>query len=203
MNRNDISNNLTLGVDTHLDNHVAVLVNGIGQVVDTQEFIVNSSGYSQLYKWCKSFGKVTQAGLEGTGTYGAGLCKFLQEKKISVFEVNRPNRAVRRLRGKSDPTDAENAARSVLAKESTAIPKSHDGIVEAMRFLVVARKSSVKSKTQAINQIRALLVTAPEHIRQQCYVPSSYRCIVACKALEMNCENILEETLISMLYQLH
>ena len=78
MNRNDISNNLTLGVDTHLDNHVAVLVNDIGQVVDTQEFTVNSTGYSQLYTWCKSFVKVTQAGLEGTGTYGAGLCKFLQ-----------------------------------------------------------------------------------------------------------------------------
>ncbi|RZG12155.1 IS110 family transposase [Pseudoalteromonas sp. CO342X] len=199
MNRNDISNNLTLGVDTHLDNHVAVLVNDIGQVVDTQEFTVNSTGYSQLYKWCKSFGTVNQAGLEGTGTYGAGLCKFLQEQKVTVFEVNRPNRAIRRLRGKSDPTDAESAARSVLAKESTAIPKSHDGIVEAMRFLVVARKSSVKSKTQAINQIRALLVTAPEHIRQQCYVPSSYRCITACKALEMNSVNVLEETLISML----
>lgn len=129
-NRNDISNNLTLGVDTHLDNHVAVLVNNIGQVVDTNEFTVNSIGYSQLYKWCKSFGTVSQTGLEGTGTYDAGLCKFLQEQKIGVFEVNRPNRTVRRLRGKSDPTDAENATCFVLANESTAIPKSHDGIVK-------------------------------------------------------------------------
>ena len=116
------------------------------------------------------------------------------------FEVNRPNRAVRRLRGKSDPTDAENAARSVLANESTAIPKSHDGVVEAMRFLVVARKSSVKSKTQAINQIRALLVTAPDYVRQKCYVPSSYQCVIACKALEATSGNLLEETLISMLH---
>ncbi len=202
MNYDDISNNLTLGVDTHLDNHVAVLVNNIGQVIDTQEFTVNLKGYSQLYKWCKSFGAVNQAGLEGTGTYGAGLCKFLQEKQITVFEVNRPNRAVRRLRGKSDPTDAENAARSVLANESTAIPKSHDGVVEAMRFLVVARKSSVKSKTQAINQIRALLVTAPDYVRQKCYVPSSYQCVIACKALEATSGNLLEETLISMLHLL-
>lgn len=132
----------------------------------------------------------------------AGLCKFLQDKHITVFEVNRPNRSVRRLRGKSDPTDAENAARSVLANESTAIPKSHDGIVEAMRFLVIAKKSSVKSKAQAINQIRALLVTVPEHIRQKCYVPSIHQCILACKALEVNTDSVLEETLISMLHML-
>ncbi len=98
-----------------------------------------------------------------------------------MYEVNRPNRARRRLRGKSDPTDAESAARSVLAKESTAIPKSHDGVVEALRFMVVARKSSVKSETQTINQIRALLVTAPEAIRQKCYVPRPFQCIVACE----------------------
>ncbi|WP_200876950.1 IS110 family transposase [Vibrio sp. B183] len=199
MNCNDISNNLTLGVDTHLDNHVAVLVNSIGQVIDTQEFIVNSSGYEQLYKWCKSFGTVKQAGIEGTGTYGAGLCKFLQQKQIKVFEVNRPNRAMRRLRGKSDPTDAESAARSVLANESTAIPKSHDGVVEAMRFLVVARKSSVKAKTQAMNQIRALLVTAPEHIREKCYLPSSYQCVMACKGIKASPGSLLESTLVSML----
>lgn len=199
MNCNDISNNLTLGVDTHLDNHVAVLVNSIGQVVDTQEFIVNSGGYEQLYKWCKSFGTVQQAGIEGTGTYGAGLCKFLQQKQIKVFEVNRPNRAMRRLRGKSDPTDAESAARSVLSNESTAIPKSHDGVVEAMRFLVVARKSSVKARTQAINQIRALLVTAPDDIRDKCYVPSSYQCVMACKGIEASPDSLLESTLVSML----
>jgi transposase len=93
----------------------------------------------------------TSAGIEGTGTHGGGLCKYLQDKGVDVYEVNRPNRARRRLRGKSDPTDAESAARSVLAKESTAIPKSHDGVVEALRFMVVARKSSVKSKTQTIN----------------------------------------------------
>jgi len=123
----------------------------------------------------------------------------VQNKGVDVYEVNRPNRARRRLRGKSDPTDAENAARSVLAKESTAIPKSHDGVVEALRFLVVARKSSVKSKTQTINQIRALLVTAPEEIRQKCYVPRAYQCIVGCEELEAQPDNLLESSLISML----
>ena len=168
-------------------------------IIHVCEFVVNKKGYEELFKWCGSFGKVQQAGLEGTGTYGAGLCKFLQEKGIQVFEVNRPNRATRRLRGKSDPTEAENAARSVLAREAKAIPKSHDGIVEALRFSVVVRKSAVKAKTQAINQIRALLVTAPEHIRQKCYIPSSYQCVAACKVLKASPGNLLEETLISML----
>ena len=199
MKRDHVSNNLTLGVDTHLDNHVAVLVNNLGQVVDTQEFPVCISGYEKLFKWCQSFGQLKQAGLEGTGTYGAGLCKYLEQQQVSVYEVNRPNRARRRLRGKSDPTDAENAARSVLANESTALPKSHDGVVEAMRYLVVARKSSVKSKTQSINQIRALLVTAPSHIREKCYVPSTRQCIESCKRLKQEENNLLVNTLVSML----
>ncbi|CAH9052146.1 hypothetical protein PSECIP111951_00557 [Pseudoalteromonas holothuriae] len=87
MNNYDISNNLILGVDTHLDNHVAVLINNVGQVIDTQEFSVNSSGYSQLYKWCKSFGTVNQAGLEGTGTYGAGLCKFCKVNTLLFLKL--------------------------------------------------------------------------------------------------------------------
>ena len=190
---------LTLGVDTHLDKHVAVLVNHIGQVIDTKEIAVSTLGYATLLKWCSSFGSLTQAGIEGTGTYGAGLCKYLQEHNVEVYEVNRPNRAKRRLRGKSDPTDAESAARSVLAKESTAIPKSHDGAVEALRYLVVARKSSVKSKTQTINQMRALLVTAPDPVRQQCYVPSSYQCVTACDKLEPQVGDMVQESLIAML----
>lgn len=117
---------------------------------------------------------------------------------MEVYEDNRPNRTRRRLRGKSNPTDAENAARSVLAKESTAIPKSHDGAVEALRFLVIARKSSVKSKTQTINQIRALLVTAPEKIRVKCYVPSTYQCIKACEELEGDPDDLVESSLISV-----
>lgn len=202
MNRNDPVNHLTLGVDTHLDNHVAVILNNLGQVIDTQEFKVDVTGYEKLYKWCHSFGELKQAGVEGTGTYGAGLCKFLLGKNIPVFEVNRPNRAIRRLKGKSDPTDAENAARSVLAKESTAIPKSHDGVVETLRYLIMERKSAVKSRTQAINQIRALLVTAPEHIRQSCYVPSTSQCIMACKRLDSSIDSLLTQVLVSTLKRL-
>ena len=140
MNRNHENNCLTLGVDTHLDIHVAVLLDTVGKVIDKREFQVSAQGYQELYKWTESFGYVNKAGLEGTGTYGAGLCKYLQDKGITVYEVNRPNRVKRHLVGKSDATDAENAARSVLAGESSAEPKSHDGIVEALRYLTVAVK---------------------------------------------------------------
>jgi transposase len=108
-----------LGVDTHLDLHVAVLINTLGQVICTAEFATNSTGYAKLLRWCQSFGHLTKAGFEGTGTYGAGFCLFLSNHQITVYEVNRPNRARRRLRGKSDPTDAENAARAVLADEAS------------------------------------------------------------------------------------
>ena len=155
-----------------------------------------------MFKWSCSFGQLKQAGIEGTGSYGAGLCKYLEEKSISVFEVNRPNRVKRRMKGKSDTTDAENAARSVLAKEATAIPKTHDGKVEALRFLVVERKSAIKARTQAINQIRALLVTAREFVRVACYVSSAYQCVQACKALKVSIDNQLLKTLTSTLKRL-
>jgi transposase len=151
-----------LGVDTHLDVHVAVLIDEIGRVVATHSFPTTARGYEQLIEWAGSFGRLSRAGVEGTGTYGAGLARRLQERGVKVLEINRPDRSRRRLRGKSDPTDAENAARAVLAGDANAIPKAQCGVVEAMRAVTMARRSAVKAKTQAINQLRALLVTAPE-----------------------------------------
>lgn len=116
----------------------------------------SAAGYLKLLKWARSWGCVRRAGLEGTGTYGAGLALMLREHGIEVLEVNRPDRAKRRLQGKSDPTDAENAARSVLSGETTSVPKPHSGAAEAMRVISVARRSAVKAKTQAINQLRAM-----------------------------------------------
>jgi transposase len=199
MNPDNSLNQLTLGVDTHLDVHVAVLLNGIGKLISTQEFEVSHHGYKLLLRWASSFGTVISAGLEGTGTYGAGLCSYLLENGISVFEVNRPNRLKRRLKGKSDPTDAENAARSVLANESQAIPKKHDGVVEALRYLLVARRSAVKARTQAINQIRALLVTAPHEVREGYLVPSTTKCISLCSNIISLGDSTRLETLSSML----
>lgn len=195
MNLDDPRSQLVLGVDTHLDLHVAVLVNMLGQVICTKEFDTNKKGYNQLLKWCSSFGQLLKAGVEGTGTYGAGLCRFLVKNKVAVFEVNRPNRARRRLRGKSDPTDAENAARAVLADEAKAIPKAQNGSVEAMRFLLITRRSAVKARTQAINQIRAILITAPDDVRKKYLITSTFGCIEACNGID----TLGDSTLLDML----
>lgn len=195
MDMNHPKNQLILGVDTHLDLHVAVLINTLGQVICTAEFETNPVGYDKLLRWCQSFGNLTKAGVEGTGTYGAGLSRFLLGHGVTVCEVNRPNRARRRLRGKSDPTDAENAARAVLANEATAIPKTQNGSVEAMRFLLIARRSAVKARTQAINQIRALLVTAPDDVRLKYLKSSQIACIEGCNNIPILGDSTLLEML--------
>lgn len=175
---------VVLGVDTHLDLHVAVLISAVGRVIGTHSVATTAAGYDELIRWARSFGKFTRAGVEGTGAYGAALAKRLRECNIQVLEVNRPNRSVRRLRGKSDPTDAESAARAVLAGEATAIPKAQSGVVEAMRAICMARRSAVKAKTQAINQIRALLVTAPESIRAKLWESKPDKCAARCAKLQ-------------------
>jgi transposase len=124
-----------------------------------------------------------RAGIEGTGTYGAGLARALRDHEIEVLEVNRPDRAMRRSRGKSDPTDAENAARAVLSGRATAIPKEQSGAAEAMRAVSVARRSAVKAKTQAINQLRALLVSAPQEIRERLLKTKTTECVASCARL--------------------
>lgn len=186
---------LTLGVDTHLDKHVSVLINNLGQIVSTEEFETTSRGYQNLLRWCKSFGELQRAGVEGTGTYGAGLYRYLDQQNIPVFEVTRPNRIKRRQKGKTDTLDAENAARAALSGEAQSIPKKQTGIVEALRYLVVTRRSAVKGKTQAINQIRALLVTAPDEVRTQLLHNSTRACIEACEAIDSLGNTPLLETL--------
>ncbi len=127
MNRKLSHNEVILGVDTHLDVHVGVVIDQAGKLLGTRSVSANSVGYRDLFSWASSFGIVTIAGVEGTGTYGAGLCRLLTDNGVRVLEVNRPDRAIRRLQGKSDPTDAESAARSVLSGKSTAIPKQLRG----------------------------------------------------------------------------
>jgi transposase len=173
-----------LGVDTHLDVHVAVLIDVVGRIVATTSVPTTALGYEQLIEWARGFGRFTRAGIEGTGTYGAALARRMHEHGVKVLEINRPDRSRRRLRGKSDPTDAENAARAVLAGEANAIPKAQSGIVEAMRAVSMARRSAVKAKTQAINQLRALLVTAPESIRAKLWKGRPEQCVARCAQLQ-------------------
>ncbi len=155
------------GVDTHRDVHVAAVVDSTGRVLGTAPFAADKAGYEQLGDWLGSQGRVVGVGVEGTGSYGAGLTRHLTSIGFEVVEVNRPNRQLRRRLGKTDTTDAEAAARAVLSGQATGMPKSGNGPVEAIRMLMVARRSATKARTQAINQIHALVVTAPDQIRNQ------------------------------------
>ncbi|MGM8228114.1 IS110 family transposase [Cellvibrio sp. ARAG 10.3] len=174
------SREVILGVDTHLDVHVAATINQSGNLLGTWCVSVNSHGYADLLHWATTFGKLTRAGIEGTGTYGAALYRFLASQGVVVIEVNRPDRSKRRMQGKSDPLDAENAARAVLAGTATAIPKNQSGACEEIRMVAVARRSAVKAKTQAMNQIRALLVSAPQEVRERLWRTKPYECAKAC-----------------------
>jgi len=172
-----------LGVDTHLDTHVGAVISDTGKLLGTLSVAAETTGYLKLLTWANSVGHLRRAGVEGTGTYGAGLARVLRDHEIEVLEVNRPDRAARRSRGKSDPTDAENAARAVLAGKATAIPKEQSGAAEAMRAVSVARRSAVKAKTQAINQLRALLVSAPQGIRERLLKTKTVECVTNCARL--------------------
>ena len=156
---------VTGGVDTHKDTHVAVVIDEVGRVLGTEGFPVNAKGYAALLAWMTTHGQVVKVGVEGTGSYGAGLARHLSAKGVAVVEVNRPNRQTRRRRGKSDPTDAEAAARAALNGEASGAPKSRDGAAEALRALRVARQGAIKARTQAANALRDVIVSAPEALR--------------------------------------
>ena len=156
---------VTGGVDTHRDEHVAAALDGLGGLLGTASFPTTTAGYGALLAWLQTFGEVSSIGVEGTGSYGAALARHLTNSGVRVLEVSRPNRQVRRRYGKTDVVDAIAAARAVLSGEATGTPKTHDGPVEALRALKALHRSANKARTQAINQLRAVLVTAPEDLR--------------------------------------
>jgi transposase len=167
-NSKEMAEEVVLGVDTHLDAHVAVALDGLGRRLGEQTVPTTKKGYKSLVSWAEGFGPVWCAGVEGTSSYGAGLTRHLRSAGIAVFEVERPKRRhLRRRRGKSDSRDAEAAARAVLAGDIAGVPKSGDGRVEMIRVLRAARRSAVKARTQAANQLRGIRVTAPEALRQR------------------------------------
>lgn len=154
-----------VGVDTHADTHVGVAIDQLGRPLGTLTIPTTRRGYQQLIRWARALGEFQRAGIEGTGTYGAGLATALARDGVEVIEVNRPNRQHRRRHGKSDPTDAEAAARAVLSGEAAATPKTRDGIVESIRVTQLVRRSAIKARSQAAHQIASLLHSAPEPIR--------------------------------------
>ncbi len=157
---------IVAGVDTHkLTHHGAVLDASTGKLLADREFAATWAGYRQLLSWMRSFGTVVKAGVEGTGSYGAGLQRYLQAQAVTVIEVSRPNRQDRRRQGKSDPIDAINAARAVLSELATTMPKRRDSHVEAVRQIRATRRSAVKARRAALAQIHGLLWCAPEELR--------------------------------------
>lgn len=156
---------VTGGVDTHADTHVAAALDQIGGLLEVKSFPATGRGYQDLEGWFRSFGQLGRVGVEGTGSYGAGLSRHLIGAGVSVVEVSRPDRSGRRNRGKTDSMDAVNAARQVLAGEADALPKTRDGIVEAIRVLHLVRRGAVKARTAAISTFVSMLTTAPEQLR--------------------------------------
>src|SRR6266550_3641010 len=158
---------ITGGVDTHLDVHVAAALDANGGVLGIESFPTTTAGYQELFDWLAGFGELARVGVEGTGAYGAGLARFLHGVGIEVIEVDRPNRQARRRQGKSDPLDAVEAARGALSGRARAIAKTADGHVEAIRALVVAKRSARDTRIKMLNQIRHLGFTAPDQLRER------------------------------------
>ncbi len=174
---------VTGGVDTHGETHHAAVLDHVGRELGDREFPTTPSGYRELLAWLREHGQLERVGVEGTGTYGAGLSRHLRTAGVEVVEVDRPDRKARRARGKSDPLDAYSAARATLAGRASGAPKARDGRVEAIRALRVARSSAVKARSQSTNQLKALLVTAPADLREQLRALSTTALIKACARL--------------------
>ena len=156
---------ITGGIDTHRDVHVAAALDPLGGVLGTESFPTDTAGYQALLGWLETFGDVTKIGVEGTGSYGSGLASYLRRSGVEVIEVDRPDRQRRRRSGKSDPLDAVEAARAAQSGRATRKPKSRDGAAEAIRVLVVAKRSARQARVKALIQMRHLGFTAPEQLR--------------------------------------
>ena len=153
------------GVDTHSETHHAAVISVTGQELGHAEFPVSADGYRALEAYITGFGPLLRVGVEGTGSYGAGETRHLQSTGITVEEVLRPSRRIRRARAKTDQIDAFEAARTVMSRVTPIVPKAGDGPVEGLRVTMIAYRSAVKARTQAKAQITSVLVSAPEALR--------------------------------------
>jgi transposase len=182
------------GVDTHTATHHAAIIDRNGRMIADAEFPATPAGYTSMLRWMQGKGKLSQVGVEGTGAYGAGLARYLHDQGVEVLEVPRPDRRLRRQRGKSDPIDAEAAARTVLAGKASGAPKLADGPIEAIRMLRVARGGAVKARTAALNTLRSMVITAPESLRTQLRGLSSAQLVTACARLRPDISDLTDPT---------
>ena len=196
-----LERSVTGGVDTHGDTHHAAMIDLVGRRLGDQEFPATPAGYQALWTWMESHGTVSKVGVEGTGCYGAALSKVLRSL-VQVVEVDRPNRQTRRREGKSDPVDAYAAAKAALNDEATGTPKTRDGAVEMIRMLRISRTSAVKARTQAMNQLKGLLVTAPADLREQLRDLSPTVLITTCARLRPTKATDVEQTTKTVLRRL-
>ena len=157
---------IVVGVDSHKDTHQAAVLDARGALLGNRNFVASLRGYRELEEWLASLGEVDRVGIECTGSYAAGLTRYLRERDINVLEVNATHRATTSRRGKDDAIDAEMAARKVLSGEAKALAKDTTGTIECIRLLKVSRESAMKARTVAKLQVRDLLITAPAPLRE-------------------------------------
>src|SRR4029078_12449082 len=153
------------GVDTHKDLHVAAVVDGLDRVLQSRSFATTRQGYKQMLTWMRSFGQLRRIGVEATGTYGAGLLRYMQNAGVEVLEVTTPDTHDRRRRGKNDDLDAQNAAHAAFAGQRTVTPRRRDGLVESLRVFSAGRKTAVAARRVALQLIQNTIVCAPDGLR--------------------------------------
>src|SRR6266536_3081923 len=178
---------VAVGVDTHKDVQVAVALDALGVQLDSREIAATAAGYRSLLCWAQEFG-VPAFAIEGTGSYGAGLVRFLERAGVNVYECERPRRQERR-RGKNDLIDAALAARRLLSGEGLSLPRG-GGRREDLRLLLLERRGAMQARNAALNQLHALLVTAPDHMRERLGVLSGDRLADAAARLRPSAEVI-------------
>jgi transposase len=181
------SDEVVLGVDTHKDVYVAAVITVWGVLLASATFPTTAAGYRDLLAWARTFGTLRRAGVECTGSYGAALARYLRAYGIDVLEVNQPDKATRRRRGKTDTIDAETAARALLAGRVTATAKAGDGPVEMLRMFKLAKTSALKTRTQTINQLKAVLVAADPALRETLCGLNNTMLIRRCAQLVRSC----------------
>ncbi|MGB3676082.1 MAG: IS110 family transposase [Candidatus Nanopelagicales bacterium] len=183
---------ITGGVDTHKDTHTAAAIDSAGRLLGSAQFPADAAGYRRLLEWLQSLGSLVLVGIEGTGSYGAGLAGYLTAQSVQIVEIDRPDRKTRRHQGKSDPIDAAAAARTALAGYRTGTPKQRDGRIEALRMLRIARRSAVAQRSDCMRQIKAVVVTAPEELRAQLQHLSDNQLLSTCCAARPDSSRVAE-----------
>ena len=182
------------GIDTHADTIHVAAIDPWGRELDDKEFATTPTGYRDALGFLAGFGEVAAVGIEGTSSYGTGITRVAREWGLEVFEVIRPERAVRRREGKSDPLDAYQAAHAVLSGRATAAAKSSD--ITALRSLHNARRSAVKARAAAQVQIGQQLITSPVALREKYRTLTAGRLIKALAACRPGVHTDTEERLV-------